>query len=199
MSDVVSLEKGGAPVNISDQFPSLTEGMVVGLGWKPADTGKDFDLDSVAVLLDENKKVVEGGINFFNALEYKVNGEAVVIHSKDDLTGGSSEEGDDETITVKLKKLPESIKHVVVFVNIYQATERGQKFGQVNDSYMRLLDAATEKEVVRNSLKKEFAENTGVVLADIYRFGSEWKVKAISQGVNGDINEIVSKIPSLLG
>lgn len=194
MADIVNLDKGAPAVNLSEQFPTLTKSLLIGLGWKPADTGKDFDLDSTVMLLDKNKKQVQNGLIYFNHLKYMND---VVVHSADDLTGGSSEEGDDETITVRLDKLPEEVAHVVAFMNIYDADSRGQKFGQVNDSYMRLVDA-DENEVIRHSLKKEYADNTGVVLADIYRFGSEWKVKAIAQGVNGDINTIAAKVPDLI-
>lgn len=198
MTDVVNLEKGGHAVNLSEDFPSLTKSMLIGLGWKPAETGADFDLDSTVLLLDQNKKPytqgVPNGLIYFNHLKF---GDNVIVHSADDLTGGSSDEGDDETITVRLDKLPEEVAHVVAFINIYDADNRGQKFGQVNDSYMRLVDA-DENEVIRHSLKKEYADFTGVVLADIYRFGSEWKVKAIAQGVNGDINTIAAKVPELV-
>lgn len=198
MSEIVNLEKGAGAVNLSEDFPSLTKSLLIGLGWKPADTGSDFDLDSTVLLLDTNKKPytngVPEGLIYFNHLKF---GDNVIVHSADDLTGGSSEEGDDETITIRLDKLPQEVVHVVAFMNIYDADTRGQKFGQVNDSYMRLVDA-DEKEVIRHSLKKEYADFTGVVLADIYRFGAEWKVKAIAQGVNGDIKTIAAKVPELL-
>jgi tellurium resistance protein TerD len=196
--NVLNLEKGAAPTNLSEQFPNLTSSMLIGLGWDPADTGADFDLDSCVVLLDANKKIIPDGIVFFNHLEFKNGGEVAIKHNGDDLTGGNSDTGPDETINVYLKKLPAEVAHVVPFMNIFKASERNQKFGQVNNSFMVLIDGSSEKEVIRHSLKKEYAENTGVVMADIYRFGEEWKVKALGVGVDGDIQTISDKIPSLL-
>src|SRR5438477_2546289 len=123
MSDTYNLEKGAAPVNVSDQFPSLAEQAVVGLGWDPADGGPSIDLDSAVALYDEAKKLVE--VVFFNHLEFKVDGNVVIKHNGDDLTGGNSDTGPDETINIKLNKLPANVKYVVPFINDY----KGGKFG----------------------------------------------------------------------
>lgn len=192
MADTYNLEKGASAVNIDEQFPSLAEQAVVGLGWDPADGGPAIDLDSAVALYDENKKHLE--TVFFNNLEYKVGSDVVIKHNGDDLTGGNSDTGPDETINIRLNKLPPEVKHVVPFINDF----KGGKFGRVKNSFMALYDK-DDKEIIRHNLAKEFDDFQGVVMADIYRgVSGEWKVKAISQGVNGDINAIAQAIPSLL-
>lgn len=190
--DIYNLEKGASAVNIDEQFPSLADQAVVGLGWDPADGGPAIDLDSAVALYDENKKHL--ATVFFNNLEYKVGSDVVIKHNGDDLTGGNSDTGPDETINIRLNKLPAEVKHVVPFINDF----KGGKFGRVKNSFMALYDK-DDKEIIRHNLAKEFDDFQGVVMADIYRgVSGEWKLKAISKGVNGDINAIATEIPNLL-
>lgn len=189
-----NLEKGGEAANISDQFPSLAEQAVVGLGWDPAEGGAEsIDLDSAVALYDENKQLID--VVFFNHLEFKdSSGQVVIKHNGDDLTGGNSDTGPDETINIRLNKLPDNVKHVVPFINDY----KGGKFGRVKNAFMALYDK-DDKEIIRHSLAKEFDNFQGVVMADIFRgVSGDWKVKAISKGMDGDINVIAKEIPSVL-
>lgn len=194
MSDITyNLEKGADAVNISENYPSIAEQVVVGLGWDQADGGPSIDLDSAVALYDESKKHL--GTVFFGNLQFKDGGNVVIQHNGDDLTGGNSDTGPDETINVKLNKLPTNVKHVVAFVNDF----KGGKFGRVKNAFAALYDK-DDKEIIRHNLAKEFDDFTGVVVADIFRgMSGEWKIKAISKGVNGNINQIADIIPGILG
>ncbi len=192
MSEIYNLEKGAAPVNVADQFPSIAEQAVVGLGWDPAEAGASIDLDSAVALYDEEKKHV--ATVFFQNLQYKVGNDVVIQHNGDDLTGGKSATGPDETINIKLNKLPANVKHVVPFINDF----KGGKLGRVKNSFCAMYDK-DEKEVLRHNLAKEYDEFQGVVMVDIFRsLSGEWKIKPISKGVNGDINQIAAAIPAML-
>lgn len=183
------LEKG-TPLNISDKEPGI-KNLYIGLGWDPADTGKDFDLDSTVVFCGEDGKAKD--LNYYSELETKSStGDVYAKHSKDDLTGSSSAGGDDEFITVKLDKVPTEIKKAYVMVNIYQGSTRNQDFGQVSNSFMRLVNGDTESEIARYDLKAEYAGHTGVMIAELYKMGDEWKVKVIAEAVDGSINDILS-------
>ena len=50
-------------------------------------------------------------------------------------------EGDDEVITIDITKIPEGIETVIVVVDIYSAEKRNKKLGQVENAYVRLLNA----------------------------------------------------------
>jgi tellurium resistance protein TerZ len=192
MAETYILEKNAAPANLDEQFPSLAEQAVVGLGWDPADGGASIDLDSAVALYDEGKKHL--ATVFFDNLEYKVGSEVVIKHNGDDTTGGKSDTGPDETINIKLNKLPDNVKHVVIIINDF----KGGKFGRVKNSFGALYDK-DEKELVRHNLAKEFDNFNGVVVADIFRgMSGEWKIKAISAGINGNLNEIAAKVPELI-
>lgn len=142
------------------------------------------------MLQDANGKVIgQDGVIYYGNLSYKDNGNVVVEHSPDNITGEG--DGDDEYIKVHLDKLPQSIQKVSILVNIYDAANRHQDFGKVNSSFIRFLDAQTDTEFARHDLKQEFAGFTGVLVAEAYRMGSEWKAKILAEGVNGSISDIL--------
>lgn len=109
----------------------------LGLGWDiRATDGKDFDLDAVAILLGENGKIfdtAERSLCYFNQREIEG-----IKYSGDNRTGAG--DGDDETIKVSLNDLPAEVKEVVLGVVIFEAAERNQNFGQVNNAYVRLYN-----------------------------------------------------------
>jgi len=190
-NEITVLEKG-TPINISDKVPSL-KNLYIGMGWdENKEAGGDFDLDVTAALCGANGKLHDGThLCYYSNLEVKLNGETVAKHSADDLTGGSSSAGDDEFINLKLDKMPSDVEHIFVFVNIYEAKLRNQHFGMVNNSFIRLVDGDTDKEFAKYQLKDEYANNSGVMVAEIYRMGGEWKAKIIGEAIDGSISDIL--------
>ncbi|NED82447.1 TerD family protein, partial [Streptomyces sp. SID11233] len=69
-----------------------------------------------------------------------------VKHSGDNLTGEGA--GDDEVIVVDLGRIPQEVSGLVFTVNSFT----GQKFTEVAKAYCRLVDAATNEELVRFDL-----------------------------------------------
>lgn len=186
MSDITIVPKGQS-ISIKEKAPQLKK-LHVGLGWDVNESnGKTFDLDATAVLLDASGKA--SAVVYYGDLEYKDNGKAVVKHTGDNLTGAG--EGDDESIEILLDDVPSSIERIAVIVNIYEAKEKGQHFGDVKSSFVRLVDADTSKEFARHDLASEYAGKTGVLAGEFYREGGEWKFKATAEGVDGSIDEIM--------
>ena len=108
----------------------------------------------------------------------------------DNLTGAG--EGDDEQIVIDLDKLPAQYDRVVLVVTIYQARERGQQFGMIQNSFIRLVDARNNQEICRYNLKEQYDGATAVVFGEVYRHGGEWKFNAIGQPLQvGGIAELV--------
>lgn len=84
----------------------------VGLGWDPNEsTGYDFDLDASAFMLGCNKKLPQD--EFFVFYNNQVSPDKAVESSGDDLTGGNSDGGDDETLTVDLAKVDSRIQEII--------------------------------------------------------------------------------------
>jgi tellurium resistance protein TerD len=173
----VSLSKGGN-VSLTKEAPGLTA-VTVGLGWDVrTTTGADFDLDASALLLDASGKVVsDKHFVFFNNLKSP---DGSVEHTGDNLTGEG--EGDDEVINVNLAGVPADVVKIVFPVSIYEAESRQQSFGQVRNAYIRVLNAADQRELARYDLTEDASTETAMVFGELYRHGAEWKFRAIGQG-----------------
>ena len=173
----VSLSKGGN-VSLTKEAPNLTA-VVVGLGWDArTTTGTDFDLDASALLTNEQGKVLsDAHFVFFNNLRSP---DGSVEHTGDNLTGEG--EGDDEVINVNLAGVPADVVKIVFPVSIYEAESRQQSFGQVRNAYIRVLNAADQRELARYDLTEDASTETAMVFGELYRHGPEWKFRAIGQG-----------------
>ena len=93
---MINLEKGHR-INLDKGLSQVG----VGLGWDPnTGTGYDFDLDASAFMLGSNGKIpAEEYLVFYNNQKSP---DGSVESTGDDLTGGNSDEGDDETLNVDL-------------------------------------------------------------------------------------------------
>ncbi len=179
----ISLQKG-QKVDLTKGNPNLTK-IVVGLGWDTNryDGGADFDLDAAAFLLGENGKVLrDEDFVFYNNLTHD---SGSVQHMGDNLTGEG--EGDDEQIKVDLAKVPSNIHKISFTVTIHEADSRHQNFGQVSNSFIRIVDEVTDSELIRYDLGEDFSVETAVVVGELYRRGNEWKFNAIGSGFKGGL------------
>ena len=182
----VSLSKGGkvslAKVAADAGISSLTK-IMVGLGWdvNRYDGGAQFDLDAAAFMLAGTGKVRSSDDFIF----YNQKIGPGVEHMGDNRTGEG--EGDDEVINVDLNAVPADIERISFTVTIDQAEERRQNFGMVENSYIRVLDAATGTELIKYDLGEDFSGETAVVVADLYRHNGEWKFNAIGSGFSGGL------------
>lgn len=165
----------------------------VGLGWDPntANTGFDFDLDASAFMLGDNKKLPAD--EFFVFYNNPVSPDKAVESSGDDLTGGNSNGGDDETLTIDLDKVDPRIQEIVFTVTIHEAEARRQNFGQVHNSYIRIYNAVTNEEIAKYDLDEDFSIETAVEFGRLYKRNGEWKFEAIGNGYKGGLQYFVDK------
>ncbi|MFB7110600.1 TerD family protein [Streptomyces sp. NPDC056190] len=162
-NQTVSLVKGGRP---------LLARVKMGLGWEPAYRGADIDLDASVIAYGPQRNHIDSC--YFGKLTI-LNG--AVKHSGDNLTGEGA--GDDEVIVVDLGRLPQEVSGLVFTVNSFS----GQKFTEVAKAYCRLVDAATEEELVRFDLTHAEPQ-TGVMMAKLIRqFTGEWEMTAMGDFV----------------
>jgi tellurium resistance protein TerD len=179
----ISLQKG-QKVDLTKGNPGLKK-LLIGLGWDTNryDGGYDFDLDAAAFLLGANGKVnSDDDFVFYNNLKHK---SGSVEHLGDNLTGAG--EGDDEEIKIDLSLVPANVEKIDFTVTIYDADARKQKFGQVENAYIRVVDDETGKELIRYDLGEDFSVETAVVVGEIYRNKGEWKFNAIGSGWSGGL------------
>ena len=167
----------------------------VGLGWDPVTScyEEDVDCDASCVLLDENNKVIsqryeESTVYFSNKVLPGIK------HSGDNRTGGG--DGDDETIEIELNQIPERVNRIVVFMNIYEASKRGQDMSTLRNAYIRLYNPKNyNEEICRFNLDESKGTSTGLIAGEIYRHNGDWKFAAVGEGVkNADyVSNIVRR------
>ena len=132
----INLTKG-QKVDLTKGNPSLKH-IMVGLGWdvNAFDSGADFDLDAAAFLLGSNGRCpTEKEFIFYGNLEHA---SGAVKHMGDNLTGEG--EGDDEQIQIDLSLIPSNVEKIAFTVTIYDSEVRRQNFGQVSNSFIRIVD-----------------------------------------------------------
>jgi tellurium resistance protein TerD len=181
----VSLTKGGN-VNLSKEAPGLSH-IKIGLGWDARVTdGVSFDLDAVGFLLKATGKVTsDNGFIFYN---HKTSECGSVTHQGDNKTGEG--EGDDESITVDLAKVPTEIDKLVIAVTIDKAEEKNQNFGQVSNAFVRVINDDNNTEIARYDLSEDASIETAIIFGELYRHGSDWKFRAVGQGFAGGLGPL---------
>ena len=102
-----------------------------------------------------------------------------VQHMGDNLTGAG--EGDDEQIVVDLARVPAEYDRIVLVVNIYQAVQRRQHFGMIQNAFIRIVDARNNQEMCRYNLSENYDNMTAMIFGEVYRNNGEWKFNAIGQ------------------
>ena len=179
----INLSKG-QKVDLTKKNPGL-KNIMVGLGWdvNAFDSGADFDLDAAAFMLGSNGKCpTEKEFIFYGNLEHA---SGAVKHMGDNLTGEG--EGDDEQIEVKLPDIPSNVEKIAFTVTVYDSDVRRQNFGQVSNSFIRIVDMSTDTELIRYDLGEDFSIETAVVVGELYRHNGEWKFNAIGSGFQGGL------------
>lgn len=179
----INLTKG-QKVDLTKGNPGLKK-LMVGLGWdvNAFDSGADFDLDASAFMLGDNGRCpTEKEFIFYGNLVHESES---VKHMGDNLTGEG--EGDDEQIFVDLSKIPANISRIAFTVTIYESEERRQNFGQVSNSFIRIVDEDSGQELIHYDLGEDFSIETAVVVGEIYKHNGEWKFNAIGSGFQGGL------------
>ncbi len=182
----INLQKG--------QKIDLTKGtnglrhIMVGLGWDEAKAPKgflgglfgkkvpDIDCDASALLCDVDGHYKD--MVYYGNLQMP---DGSVVHQGDNLTGKG--DGDDEEIIVDLSKMNSQYGKIVFVVNIYDAKNRNQHFGMIENAFIRLVDMDNNTEICRYNLSDNYSGMEGLIVGEIYKKDNEWKFNAIGQPV----------------
>jgi len=182
----ISLSKG-QKVDLTKTNPGLKK-IVIGLGWdtNKYDGGQAFDLDASAFILGASGKVQdEKDFVFYNNA---TGAQGAVVHTGDNRTGVG--EGDDEQIKIDLSAIPAAVDKVAFTITIHDAATRKQNFGQVSNAYVRVYNEEGNAELIRYDLGEDFSVETAIVVAELYRQGTEWKFNAIGSGFQGGLDAL---------
>ncbi len=166
--------------------------ITVGLGWDPNEgTGHDFDLDASAIMINESRKLLsEQHFVFYNNLKSP---DGSLEHTGDDPDGKSSEGDDDEAIKVDLNNVSSEVQEILFVVTIADFQARKQNFGQVRNSYIRIVDDLKGEEIAKYELDEDFSIETGVEFGRLYKRNGQWKFEASGIGYQADLAFFLEK------
>ncbi|MDV6167228.1 TerD family protein [Flavobacterium sp. DG1-102-2] len=179
----INLQKGQREVLNAPKF-------TIGLGWdvNTTSTGAQFDLDASVFIMGDNKKLLaDEFFVFYNNLKSP---DDAVEHTGDNLTGDG--DGDDEQIVVDLSKVDLRVSELSIIVTIHDADTRKQNFGQVRNSFVRIVDA-NGTELLKYELEEDFSIETAVEFGRIYKRNNEWKFEAVGAGMRGGLQDYLNK------
>lgn len=172
--------------------------LIVGLGWDEAkkkfslfSRNEDIDCDASAIMITESTGKLKGPVDvvYYGNLSHQ---SGSVRHCGDNLTGAG--EGDDEQIIVELERVPREYSKIVFVVTIYQAQQRKQNFGMIENAFIRIVDAESGKELCRYNLSENYDGKTAMIFGEVYRHDNEWKFGAIGEPTNDNgISEIAAR------
>ena len=78
-------------------------------------------------------------------------------------------------------------------ITIHEAEERGQNFGQVRNSFIRIFNTDTNEELLKYELEEDFSIETAVEFGRIYKRNGEWKFEAVGMGMKGGLQDYLDK------
>ena len=181
----------GQEVRIQFEDGSALSKIYVGVGWDPAVSGSNMDIDS---------SVIVAGGGSFDLVYFgdKDHPSGCVHHHGDNLTGEGDANSDDENISVNLDRVPANRDKLYFVLNIYDCEARRQNFSKVRNMYIRLDDPDSGTHLIEYRLKSDMGNYTAMVIGVAYKSGSDWIFKAIGEGSRatglGDLAyEVVSK------
>ena len=180
----VNLVKGQR-IELRKSNGSTLRKVIVGLGWDEVKRGgflfrpQAVDCDASALVCAGGKLAKTADVVYFGNLTHA---SKAVRHLGDNLTGAG--DGDDEQIVVDLASVPGQYDRIVFVVNIYQAKQRNQHFGLIQNAFIRIVDADKGVELCKYNLSENYTGKTAMIFGEIYLYNGEWKFSAIGEGTN---------------
>ncbi|MEN2749111.1 TerD family protein [Sphingomonas sp. T9W2] len=179
---MVSLQKGQT-VRLEKSGGGTLTRVAMGLGWDVRKAkgllgmfgsgGGDIDLDASCLLFDADRRLLDQV--WFRQL---ASSDGSIVHSGDNRTGDG--DGDDETISVDLTRLPGNVRTLVFTVNSFT----GDTFDRIENAYCRVVDSTNRQELARYDLTGA-GSHTGQVMAKLVRSGDGWEMKALGERTTG--------------
>lgn len=183
----IQLEKKKS-ISLIKEEPGLQH-IVVGLGWDEAETnGYKVDCDiSLFMLAADGKLPEDEFFIFYNNLKSP---DGAVTHLGDSRAGEG--DGDDESISVDLSRIDTRIAFLYFAVTIHESETRGHHFGNVENSYINIRNAADNSILCQYQLKETFDGHDSMVFASISRNGGDWSIEALGQAFSGGLGTLVN-------
>lgn len=180
----------GDDVNLTVKDPTMTN-VVVGVGWEQnAFEGDALDVDVSCFLLNKDEKTRnDSDFIFYNN---ESDEDDAVVHNGDSRTGAG--DGDDESISVDLNKIPYEVIKVMFVFSIYKGEEKEQFLSKMRGGYLRVINAANSQEMLRYELDDDVngLQVTGLLAGALVRKGPKWHFEAVGDPVEGGLGKIAT-------
>ncbi|MDE5069374.1 MAG: TerD family protein, partial [Trichodesmium sp. St4_bin8_1] len=91
-----------------------------------------------------------------------------------------------------LNSIPEKYQKIILAVSIYQAKERKQQFGMVENAFVRAVDYKGV-EIARYTLSGNgtYQGKISMLMGAVYRDDKYWKFNALGNPLDSDMNGVV--------
>lgn len=158
--------------------------------------GENIDVDTFAILLNEKSECEEKtDVVFYNNLS---NPEKTVSMIGDCISGCCGCAGCDYNLD--LRRMPTNVTKVLFAVVIYDAENRKQCISQLTNEFIYIrkigdgFNCSTREPVFAGGAFKwnDIDDCSVANLCELVRVGSEWKLRMILQGYNGNIQELIA-------
>ena len=146
------------------------------LGWNSLDARCDVDVS--AFLLGDNGKVIGDDWFVFYGQTKSPDGSTVFE---------ADVPSDREVIRMDLDRLNPSVKKIVFVLTINEAFEKKLHFGMLKDTYIRLLEHGSRKELVSFSMTDHYTNVISMMIGELYLYNGNWKFHGIGNGVARDL------------
>lgn len=145
-------------------------------GWSAVNA--EMGIDAAAFLLSE-RGVCERDEDFI-FYGNPVSQDGAVAHA-------SAIQGDKESITVYLSRLPLQVARIALTLTIYEGEQLNHRMKDVSAPYVKIQDRQSGGELYRFDYGADLSEETAIVVGELYRHNGEWKFSAVGSGFNGGL------------
>ena len=145
------------------------------MGWNTVNPACDIDVS--AFLLNNGRAIEDSWFVFYGQPE-----------SPDRSTVFSEQaQPDRESISVDFGRLNPAVDRIAFVLTIHEALERRLNFSMIKDAYIRILDPASNQELVSYKIDEYYANVTSMTIGELYMHNGAWKFNAVGNGVGKDL------------
>lgn len=178
----INLTKGQS-INLAKEAPGIT-GVMFGAGWDKPE-GQKVDLDLSVFALTNGKCASKDDMIFYG---HQKGAGGNIVSSGDNRSGEG--DGDDETVTAALEKLPATVTELVAVLT--RCSEDGQKqiaLGDVPNAYIRAINPTGNKEVAKFEVKGNPTAKS-LNLGKLVRGANGWEFTAVGEYSDKDLGDL---------
>lgn len=177
----------GQKISLNESVKNLSK-LLVTLDFNiNSKSNNEFELDTSVFMVDKNNKTIEKDFIFYENTKSSCGG---IVIDEDHNT--FLKEAYNQSIQLDLNAIPAHIEKLAFTLTIYEANERFQNFGQVSQGYFRIIAADTKQEILNYKFDDNLSMETAMVVVEIYRYKSQWKINCIGSGFRGGLEALCS-------